>query len=106
MPASTPNADAKRAKEALISRAEELSTSTDWGHTAAEYRRLMDEWKASKRASRKDDDALWARFRAAQDRFFAARKAANEAIAAMFPSSRTSSSASAGRSSAFDGMQA
>ncbi|MFP5314465.1 MAG: DUF349 domain-containing protein [Actinomycetes bacterium] len=74
------NADAKRAKEALISRAEELSTSTDWGHTAAEYRRLMDEWKASKRASRKDDDALWARFRAAQDRFFAARKAANEAI--------------------------
>lgn len=74
------NAEAKRAKEALIRRAEELSTSTDWAHTAAEYRRLMDEWKASKRASRKDDDALWARFRAAQDTFFSARKAANEAV--------------------------
>lgn len=74
------NTAAKRAKEALIERAEELATSTDWGNTAAEYRQLMDEWKASKRASRKDDDALWARFRAAQDTFFAARQAANEVI--------------------------
>ncbi len=76
----TDNAEAKQAKEALITRAEALSGSTDWGQTAAEYRRLMDEWKASKRASRKDDDALWARFRAAQDRFFEARKADNEAV--------------------------
>ncbi|MCC9204616.1 DUF349 domain-containing protein [Arthrobacter sp. zg-Y769] len=74
------NSSAKAAKEALIARAEELATSTDWGNTAAEYRQLMDEWKASKRASRKDDDALWARFRAAQDKFFAARQAANEVI--------------------------
>ncbi|MGW6172992.1 DUF349 domain-containing protein [Arthrobacter sp. NPDC055138] len=74
------NAAAKAAKEALIARAEELSSSTDWGHTAAEYRKLMDDWKASKRASRKDDDALWTRFRAAQDKFFAARQSANEAI--------------------------
>ncbi|MDO5745289.1 MAG: DUF349 domain-containing protein [Micrococcaceae bacterium] len=74
------NAEAKGAKEALIARAEELSNSTDWGATAGEYRRLMDQWKASKRASRKDDDALWARFRAAQDVFFEARAAANAAI--------------------------
>ena len=74
------NTAAKRAKEALIVRAEELATSTDWGNTAAEYRQLMDEWKASKRASRKDDDALWARFRAAQDVFFEARQSANAAI--------------------------
>ena len=74
------NADAKKTKEALIARAEELSTSTDWGVTAGEYRRLMDEWKSSKRASRKDDDALWARFRAAQDVFFEARAAENAAI--------------------------
>ncbi|WP_326947983.1 DUF349 domain-containing protein [Arthrobacter sp. RIT-PI-e] len=76
----TDNAEAKQAKEALITRAEQLADSTDWGQTAAEYRRLMDEWKASKRASRKDDDALWARFRAAQDRFFEARKSVNEAV--------------------------
>ena len=74
------NAEAKAAKEALIVRAQELSNSTDWGTTAGEYRRLMDEWKASKRASRKDDDALWARFRAAQDVFFEARAATNAAI--------------------------
>jgi hypothetical protein len=35
----------------------------------------MARWKAAGRASRKDDDALWARFRAAQDEFFAARDA-------------------------------
>nr|WP_183513115.1 DUF349 domain-containing protein [Paeniglutamicibacter cryotolerans] len=74
------NAEAKSSKEALIARAEELSHSTDWGATAGEYRRLMEEWKLSKRASRKDDDALWARFRAAQDVFFAARTAENDAI--------------------------
>ncbi|WP_291278464.1 DUF349 domain-containing protein, partial [Galactobacter sp.] len=78
------NAEAKRQKEALIKRAEELQNSTDWGNTAREYRRLMDEWKAAKRASRRDDDALWARFRAAQDVFFDARKADNDRIDAAF----------------------
>ena len=74
------NATAKAAKEALIAAAEELSSSTEWGYAAGEYRRLMDQWKASPRASRKDDDALWNRFRAAQDKFFKARQSANEAI--------------------------
>lgn len=74
------NSAAKTAKEKLISEAEALSSSTDWGFAAGEYRRLMDEWKGSPRASRKDDDALWARFRAAQDVFFTNRQAANEEI--------------------------
>lgn len=74
------SAEAKQVKERLIARAEELSTSTDWGVTAGKYRDLMDEWKRAPRASRKEDDALWARFRAAQDVFFAARKAANQEI--------------------------
>jgi hypothetical protein len=74
------NSAAKSAKEKLIAEAEALSTSTDWGFAAGEYRRLMDEWKASPRASRKDDDALWARFRAAQDVFFSSRQAANDEI--------------------------
>ncbi|MDN6332346.1 MAG: DUF349 domain-containing protein, partial [Micrococcaceae bacterium] len=74
------NSEAKRVKEDLIARAEAMSGSTEWGPTAGEYRRLMDEWKASKRASRKDDDALWARFRAAQDIFFNARSRANEEL--------------------------
>lgn len=74
------NSAAKAAKEKLIAEAEALSTSTDWGFAAGEYRRLMDQWKASPRASRKDDDALWARFRAAQDVFFTHRQAANDEI--------------------------
>lgn len=74
------NAAAKNTKESLIEAAEELATSTDWGFAAGEYRRLMDQWKSSPRASRKDDDALWARFRGAQDKFFAARQAANSAL--------------------------
>jgi len=74
------NSAAKSAKEALIAEAEALSSSTDWGYAAGEYRRLMDQWKATPRASRKDDDALWARFRAAQDVFFSNRQAANDQI--------------------------
>ena len=54
-------------------RAEELSSSSDWKETAAAMRDLMTEWKAAGRASRDVEDALWARFRAAQDAFFARR---------------------------------
>ncbi|MDO5495362.1 MAG: DUF349 domain-containing protein, partial [bacterium] len=74
------HASAKAAKEALIARAEELSTSTDWGATAGAYRDLMREWKAAGRARRREDDELWARFRAAQQTFFDARDAQNQAI--------------------------
>jgi hypothetical protein len=83
------NSAAKSAKEKLIAEAEALSTSTDWGFAAGEYRRLMDQWKASPRASRKDDDALWARFRAAQDAFFTARQAANDEIDQEYASNLT-----------------
>src|SRR5690606_13012467 len=49
------------------------------------YRNLLDEWKASGRAGRKADDALWARFKAAGDALYAARaeqSAAEEAESA------------------------
>lgn len=69
-------AEAKAAKEKLVKEAESLQGSTDWGPTAQAYKRLMDRWRAAGRANRKDDDALWQRFRAAQDAFFAARHAA------------------------------
>ncbi|MDT4945744.1 MAG: hypothetical protein QOH14_2477, partial [Pseudonocardiales bacterium] len=64
---------AKQAKEKLVAQAEELSSSSDWKETAAAMRELMTEWKAAPRASREVEDALWARFRAAQDAFFARR---------------------------------
>ena len=72
-------ASAKRTKEELIEKAEELKTSTDWAATAAAFRDLMRDWKAAGRAPREVDDKLWARFKGAQDEFFAARNAVNEA---------------------------
>jgi hypothetical protein len=68
----------RQSKERLCERAEELSDSTDWSETSAEFRKLLTEWKAAGRATREVDDALWRRFKAAQDSFFTAR---NEATA-------------------------
>jgi hypothetical protein len=66
---------AREVKEKLVARAEELSTSSDWRDTAAKMRELMAEWKSAGRAARDAEDALWARFRAAQDAFFTRRSA-------------------------------
>jgi hypothetical protein len=63
----------KEQKERLIAKAEELSTSSDWKETTAAMRDLMNEWKAAGRAGRDAEDALWTRFRAAQDAFFTRR---------------------------------
>jgi hypothetical protein len=69
-------AGAREAKERLCQQAEELAESTDWGPTSAQFRKLLTEWKAAGRAAREVDDALWRRFKAAQDVFFKARNAA------------------------------
>ena len=64
-----------QAKEAIVAEAEKLSTSREWVNTAKRYAALMQEWKNAGRGSKKSDDALWARFRAAQEQFFTAKKA-------------------------------
>ncbi|MGO9070372.1 DUF349 domain-containing protein [Mycobacterium sp.] len=69
-------AGAREAKERLCVRAEALVDSTDWGVTSAEFRNLLADWKAAGRTARDVDDALWHRFKAAQDTFFKARNAA------------------------------
>jgi hypothetical protein len=66
-------AGAREAKERLCAKAEALADSTDWGATSAEFRKLLADWKAAGRAARDVDDALWARFKSAQDTFFKAR---------------------------------
>lgn len=66
---------AREHKEELVAQAEELAESTEWGPTAGRFRALMAEWKAAGRAPRDADDALWQRFKAAQDRFFSRRAA-------------------------------
>jgi hypothetical protein len=71
---------ARVVKERLAKEAESLADSTDWGPTASRFRALMQDWKAAGPAPKDVDDALWKRFRGAQDVFFAARDAANAEI--------------------------
>lgn len=71
---------ARAVKERLATEAESLAESTDWGPTAGRYRDLMKQWKAAGPAPKDVDDALWKRFRGAQDAFFGARDATNAAL--------------------------
>jgi Domain of Unknown Function (DUF349) len=75
---------AAAAKEKLIAEAESLSSSTDWSATSRAYRDLMTRWKAAGSARRDAEDALWRRFRAAQDVFFAARDASSAEVDAQY----------------------
>lgn len=86
-------ASSKKVKEELVERAEAMSGSTDWNETATAYRKLMDEWKAAGRAPREADDALWKRFKAAQDTFFDARHAAAAERDAEFEANATAKEA-------------
>lgn len=66
-------AEARSTKESLVKEAESLATSKDWGPTARAFKNLMDQWRQAGRASRAEDDALWERFKTAQDAFFNAK---------------------------------
>jgi hypothetical protein len=71
----TERGQAKAVKEKLVAQAEALAASDDWRDTGNALKALMRDWKAAPRASRTEEDELWARFRAAQDSFFARRGA-------------------------------
>ncbi len=75
---------AQATKEKLVAEAEQLAATTDWGATARAYRDLMAKWKAAGGAHKDMDDALWKRFRAAQDTFFEARDAATSKVDAEY----------------------
>jgi hypothetical protein len=70
---------ARVVKQRLVTEAEKLSKSREWGPTAGAYRELMRQWKAAGPAPRDVEEELWGRFRGAQDIFFGAR---DEAMAA------------------------
>ncbi|WP_022880841.1 DUF349 domain-containing protein [Gryllotalpicola ginsengisoli] len=63
--------EARAAKTALIERAEALVPRGP--DAIPEYRALLEEWKRAGRAGKRDDDALWARFKAAGDAIYAAK---------------------------------
>jgi hypothetical protein len=60
---------AKASKEAIVKKAEELAAKGS--DAVVDYRKLLDDWKAAGRT--KNDDALWARFKAAGDTIYAAK---------------------------------
>lgn len=64
----------KSVKEELISAAEKLSGA----NSLSQYRDLLEKWKKAPRAGKKVDDALWARFKAAGDALYQAKKAADD----------------------------
>ena len=76
------NKGAKSAKEELISKAEALLSQSTNG--VAAYRALLDQWKLAPRAGKKIDDALWARFKAAGDALYAAKKEQDEVADASY----------------------
>jgi hypothetical protein len=73
-------------KEKLVTEAESLVSSTEWTPTANRYKSLMSQWKTAPRASKDVEDAMWQRFRTAQDAFFTRRTAAHDEREAEFRS--------------------
>jgi len=71
-------------KEEIIVRAEALQDSTQWNKTSEQMEQLMTEWKAAGPVGKKKGDEIWAKFRAARDKFFTAKKAHFETRRASF----------------------
>lgn len=65
------NKAARGRKNSIVEAAEALAASGN--ASVVEYRKLLDDWKASGRTPGKSDDALWARFKAAGDTIYAAK---------------------------------
>ncbi len=62
-------------KISLCEMAEELQDSTDWKKAGEALIQLQAKWKEIGAVPKKQSDAVWARFRAACDKFFEAKKA-------------------------------
>ncbi|MDE7335666.1 MAG: DUF349 domain-containing protein [Muribaculaceae bacterium] len=62
-------------KISLCEMAEELQDSTDWKKAGEALIQLQAKWKEIGAVPKKHSDAVWARFRAACDKFFEAKKA-------------------------------
>ncbi|MCX5389556.1 DUF349 domain-containing protein [Streptomyces sp. NPDC006482] len=67
--------EARAAKEALVTEAEELAQSEQWRSAGERLRALVDTWKGLPRLDRKSDDELWHRFSHARSAFSKRRKA-------------------------------
>jgi hypothetical protein len=84
--ADATNKEAKSKKIALVEAAEKLAVSSE--DKSAEYRKLLDAWKASGRSNSKADDTLWLRFKAAGDTVYQAKAAKNAEMAQDFAAAK------------------
>ncbi|MCZ9347770.1 DUF349 domain-containing protein, partial [Streptomyces sp. TRM76130] len=66
--------EARRAKEELVTEAEQLAQSDQWRAAGERLRALVDTWKGLPRLDRKSDDELWHRFSHARSAFSKRRK--------------------------------
>ena len=66
------NKAVRAAKVAIVEQAEKLAAAGS--DSTNEYRKLLDQWKASGRTPGKSDDSLWVRLKAAGDAIYAARQ--------------------------------
>ena len=73
----TLQAEALAKKEELVKAAEELKADTNWNETAKKFTELQKQWKEIGHTAAKSSEALWERFHAACNDFFAKR---NEAV--------------------------
>lgn len=71
-------------KIAICEEAEELKLSKEWKKTTDRFIQLQKEWKEIGAVPRKKSDAIWKRFRAACDEFFAEKEKAAKAQKARF----------------------
>lgn len=62
-------------KKALIEKAQNLASSTDWKNTAEQLKKLQKQWQDSGSAGQRFENKLWKEFRAACNAFFDARQA-------------------------------
>lgn len=67
-------------KSELAARAEALSESTDWVATSTALANLQKEWRSVGPVPKKQSDAIWKRFTAACDAFFARKKEATSGV--------------------------
>ncbi|MGX1268771.1 DUF349 domain-containing protein [Streptomyces phaeoluteigriseus] len=67
--------EARKAKEDLVTEAEQLAQSDQWRAAGERLRALVDIWKGLPRLDRKSDDELWHRFSHARSAFSKRRKA-------------------------------
>lgn len=67
--------EARAAREAIVTEAEELAASTRWKATGDRFAELLDAWKVAPRIDRRHEQDLWKRFSTARSTFDRARRA-------------------------------